>query len=267
MHTLLGSDPTDPSFCPEPTSTESLGLLTATVDEEIERVFVDLPDDDAGRRPDPRARRGGARAAAPAARTSAAPGRVIRVPRRLPPRPDALGRRRLGDPRLRGRAGALAARAPPEAQPAARRRRDAPLVRVRGVGGGSCCATREPRPTGKSARATSSSRATASTVDRDARPVRRGDGQAPQGVRAREGGVRAALRAEQPARLGAHPGRSASCACSRRRCRSDGAPARSASSTSGWRARAGTRSCGRSSARIRSRRACASPSGRRTRST
>jgi len=45
MHSALGSDPADPSFCPEQTSTESLGLLTATVDEEIERVFVSLPDD------------------------------------------------------------------------------------------------------------------------------------------------------------------------------------------------------------------------------
>jgi trehalose synthase-fused probable maltokinase len=45
MHTALGSDPTEPSFCPEETSTESLGLLTATVDEEIERVFLSLPDD------------------------------------------------------------------------------------------------------------------------------------------------------------------------------------------------------------------------------
>jgi maltokinase len=45
MHASLGSDPHDPSFCPEETSTESLGLLTATVDEEIESVFLDLPDD------------------------------------------------------------------------------------------------------------------------------------------------------------------------------------------------------------------------------
>ena len=45
MHSALGSDTTDPSFYPEQTSTESLGLLTATVDEEIERVFVSLPDD------------------------------------------------------------------------------------------------------------------------------------------------------------------------------------------------------------------------------
>jgi trehalose synthase-fused probable maltokinase len=45
MHSALGSEPSDPSFCPEQTSTESLGLLTATVDEEIERVFLSLPDD------------------------------------------------------------------------------------------------------------------------------------------------------------------------------------------------------------------------------
>jgi len=45
MHTVLGSDPTDPNFCPEATSVESLGLLTATVDEEIEKIFMDLPDE------------------------------------------------------------------------------------------------------------------------------------------------------------------------------------------------------------------------------
>jgi maltokinase len=46
MHTTLASDPTDPAFCPETPSVESLGLLTATVDEEIGNVFLDLPDDD-----------------------------------------------------------------------------------------------------------------------------------------------------------------------------------------------------------------------------
>jgi maltokinase len=45
MHSTLGSDSHDASFCPEETSAESLGLLTATVDEEIESVFLDLPDD------------------------------------------------------------------------------------------------------------------------------------------------------------------------------------------------------------------------------
>jgi maltokinase len=46
MHTVLASDPNDPAFAPETPSVESLGLLTATVDEEIERVFLTLPEDD-----------------------------------------------------------------------------------------------------------------------------------------------------------------------------------------------------------------------------
>jgi trehalose synthase-fused probable maltokinase len=46
MHTSLASDPGDPAFAPETPSVEALGLLTATVDEEIGRMFVDLPDDD-----------------------------------------------------------------------------------------------------------------------------------------------------------------------------------------------------------------------------
>ena len=46
MHTALGADPSDAAFCPEEPSVESLGLLTATVDEEIARVFLSLPDDD-----------------------------------------------------------------------------------------------------------------------------------------------------------------------------------------------------------------------------
>ena len=46
MHTALGSDQTDPAFAPETPSVEALGLLTATVDEEIARVFLSLPADD-----------------------------------------------------------------------------------------------------------------------------------------------------------------------------------------------------------------------------
>jgi len=45
MHSVLGSDTDDPNFCPESASPESLGLLTASVDEEIEALFLDLPDD------------------------------------------------------------------------------------------------------------------------------------------------------------------------------------------------------------------------------
>ena len=46
MHTALGADANDLAFAPEEPSVESLGLLTATVDEEIARVFLSLPDDD-----------------------------------------------------------------------------------------------------------------------------------------------------------------------------------------------------------------------------
>jgi trehalose synthase-fused probable maltokinase len=46
MHTVLGADTGEPAFSPETPSVESLGLLTATVDEEIESVFLALPEDD-----------------------------------------------------------------------------------------------------------------------------------------------------------------------------------------------------------------------------
>jgi predicted trehalose synthase len=46
MHTVLGQDIDDPSFAPEETSAEALGLLIARVDEEIESMFLDLPDSD-----------------------------------------------------------------------------------------------------------------------------------------------------------------------------------------------------------------------------
>jgi maltokinase len=46
MHTLLGSDAQDPAFAPEQPSVEAMSLLTATVDEQIERVFVELEEDD-----------------------------------------------------------------------------------------------------------------------------------------------------------------------------------------------------------------------------
>jgi trehalose synthase-fused probable maltokinase len=47
MHNVLGSDAGDPGFSPEEPSQESISLLTASVDEEIERIFVRLPDTEA----------------------------------------------------------------------------------------------------------------------------------------------------------------------------------------------------------------------------
>ena len=44
MHSALASNPGDPTFCPEEPSAEALGLLTASVDEEIEELFASLPN-------------------------------------------------------------------------------------------------------------------------------------------------------------------------------------------------------------------------------
>jgi trehalose synthase-fused probable maltokinase len=46
LHNVLGSDAADPAFSPEEPSQEALSLLTATVDEDIERIFIRLPDDE-----------------------------------------------------------------------------------------------------------------------------------------------------------------------------------------------------------------------------
>jgi trehalose synthase-fused probable maltokinase len=46
LHNCLSSDPSDPAFSSEEPSAESMSLLTATIDEDIERVFTRLPDDE-----------------------------------------------------------------------------------------------------------------------------------------------------------------------------------------------------------------------------
>ena len=46
MHTVLASDAGDPAFAPEEPSQEALSLLTATVDEDIERIFLRMPDNE-----------------------------------------------------------------------------------------------------------------------------------------------------------------------------------------------------------------------------
>jgi len=46
LHTVLASDAADPAFSPEEPSQEALALLTATIDEDIERIFLRLPDDE-----------------------------------------------------------------------------------------------------------------------------------------------------------------------------------------------------------------------------
>ncbi len=47
LHTVLGSEASDPAFSPDEPSMESLSILTANVDEQIERVFVELPETEA----------------------------------------------------------------------------------------------------------------------------------------------------------------------------------------------------------------------------
>ena len=44
MHNVLACDAGDPAFAPEEPSQEALSLLTATVDEDIERIFLRLPE-------------------------------------------------------------------------------------------------------------------------------------------------------------------------------------------------------------------------------
>ena len=46
MHNILASDASDVAFAPEEPSEEALSLLTATIDEQIERGFLDLPAGD-----------------------------------------------------------------------------------------------------------------------------------------------------------------------------------------------------------------------------
>jgi maltokinase len=77
MHNVLASDSGDPAFSPEEPSQEAMALLTATVDEDIERIFLRMPDDErvapiAGRGEDVRERL--------AARAHVgSPGRMIRT--------------------------------------------------------------------------------------------------------------------------------------------------------------------------------------------
>ena len=106
-----------PELRPEEPSSESLGLLTATIDDEIEAIFVELPDTEdvepiRGRGEEVRERLrlltqlGGI-------------GRVIRHHGDFHLGQTLWADGRLGDPRLRGRARPVAAGAAPQAQPAA----------------------------------------------------------------------------------------------------------------------------------------------------
>jgi trehalose synthase-fused probable maltokinase len=47
LHSALASDASNPAFAPDEPSAEALSILTADVDEQIERVFLDLPETEA----------------------------------------------------------------------------------------------------------------------------------------------------------------------------------------------------------------------------
>ena len=169
-----------------------------------------------GARPDRRPRRGDPRS--PAAHVARRRRREAHPPPRRPaPRADAAHAGPLGRPRLRGRARAVAHRPAPQALAAARRRGDAAVVRLRRHGG-------EP-PEGRGrARGLGGDRARA-LPQRLLHRGRRGAAAASEAahppaardLRAGEGRLRAALRAQQQAGLGADPRRRHRAACSRSR--------------------------------------------------
>ena len=205
MHNVLGSDRGDPDFAPEEPSGESLSILTATVDEEIERMFVRLDPDDpalapiAGRGQDVRER-------LQALSNIGTGGRLIRT----------HGDFHLGQTMLADRGWVILdfegepARSLPE-----RRRKRSPLRDVAGMlrSFAYAASATEQRgasgtPEGWEARVREAFlegllRARGGLA---AAAGRRRHPQAAQHLRAREGRLRAGLRARQPARLGADPG-------------------------------------------------------------
>ena len=220
LHSALGSEASDPAFAPDEPSMESLSILTATIDEQIEREFVELPETDAtapilGRGQDVRER-------LQLLSHIGAGGRVIRT----------HGDFHLGQTMLTADRGWVVldfegepARSLPE-----RRLKRSPLRDVAGMlRSFSYAAAGSKLLRGVAAPEDWEDRARAGVPGRlprprglhPAAPGSAGDVPAAGRVRAREGDLRVALRAQQPARLGGDPGRR------------DRAPARLGSLT-GW---------------------------------
>ena len=205
LHNALGSDSGDPAFSPDQPSQEALSLLTADVDEQIERIFLDLPESEAvapisGRGQDVRERLA-------ALSSIGAGGRVIRTHGDF-----HLGQTMLSDRGwvildFEGEPGAPAARAAAQALAAARRRGHAAVLLVRDRGRRDPARRRRPRGLG-GPRPGVVPGGYFDRIDAGLLPPGAGAHAAAAGrVRAREGGLRAALRAQQPPRLGRDPGR------------------------------------------------------------
>ena len=220
--------PSDPAFAPEEPSPRRWRCSPRPIDEEIERAL-------------PRPARRPRRSSRSRGRGEEVRERLRQLshvgagrphdppPRRLPPRPGALGRRRLGRPRLRGRAGALAARAAPEALAAARRRRDAALVRLRGLGVASSQRGVDAAGGLGGARARGVPRRLLRrpSTERCSRPGQDALERLRRVFELEKAVYELRYELRQPARLGRHPGRRDRCGCSSERP-ADGSRARHA---------------------------------------
>ena len=220
MHVLLASDSSDPSFAAEEPSAESLALVAATLDEEIEAVFAHLPESEvlapiAGRGEEVRER-----LRVLASMTSRS--RVIRI----------HGNLHLGDLLWTGSDWlVLDFEGPPERSVPERRRKRSPLrdvaehaalVRLRRLRGGARRRQRR-RPTGWEEQARENFlRGYFSVAESSGVRARRCGRRraAARDLRAREGGRRVAPRARGAARTGSRSPSPRSSVCSRSRSRS-----------------------------------------------